>query len=173
MTKSYISQMPQYFSRYIDLVPEMPLTDALKTYGSELIEKEKEKLIALEDKVYAPGKWTVKDVFQHLIDGERVFAYRALRIARADATPLAGFDENLYAEKAFASKRDLNEVLEEFTAVRTSSILLFNSFDDEMLLREGTASNISISCMALGFTIVGHTIHHLNIFRERYFPLID
>lgn len=172
MKRSEIANMPQYFDRYINLADDIQLGEALELYGGSYFEKEKEQLAALGDNVYAPGKWTVKDIIQHIIDTERVFAYRALRIGRGDKTPLPGFDENVYAEHTTAASRTLADLLEEYDLVRKTTILLFRSFTTGMLQEEGTCSGKTISVAALGFTIAGHTIHHVNVLRERYYPLI-
>jgi hypothetical protein len=118
---------------------------------------------------YAEGKWTIKDIIQHLIDTERVFSYRALRFARKDSTELPGYDENLYADTANGSERKLQEMLTELALVRQSTIMLFKSFSAESLLYTGIASNNVASVRALGFIIIGHQNHHMKIFKERYY----
>jgi uncharacterized damage-inducible protein DinB len=117
---------------------------------------------------YAEDKWTIKDILLHLIDAERIFAYRALRIGRGDKTPLAGFEENDYVPNAMANCRSLESLLEEFQFVRNSTLSLFNSFSNEQLLYLGTASDNTISVRAIGFVISGHQKHHLKIIKERY-----
>ena len=117
---------------------------------------------------YAPGKWTLKDIIQHLIDTERIFAYRALRFSRGDSTELPGFDENTYADTAHASKRHLKDLLTEFSTVRHSTMQLFSSFSEEDLIRNGVASNHVVTVRALGFIIIGHQNHHMKVFTERY-----
>ncbi|POS01186.1 DinB family protein [Flavobacterium croceum DSM 17960] len=117
---------------------------------------------------YAEGKWTIKEIIQHLIDAERIFAYRALRFARYDATVLSGFDEDYYVLNSTANQRSIMELLTEYSAVRHSSLLLFKSFTNEQLLYSGIASNNNISVRALGFVIIGHQNHHQKIFEERY-----
>ena len=118
---------------------------------------------------YADGKWSVKELLQHVIDAERIFAYRALCIARKDTTPLPGFDENSYAEYSGADKRDWNELIEEFMAVRRSTELLFNSLDEQQLNETGTASGKPVYVLGIGFIIAGHLNHHITILKERYF----
>ena len=125
MFKQQINLLPEYFDRYISCVPDIDLTDALSIYGYEMINTEKRTLSQIGHNVYAPGKWTIRDILQHLIDTERIFAYRALRIARYDQTPLAGFDENEYVKNAHASGRKLNDLIEEFDIVRQSTTLLY------------------------------------------------
>lgn len=117
---------------------------------------------------YAANKWTIKDILLHLIDAERIFAYRALRIGRGDQTALPGFEENDYVANAGANSRSLESLLNEFSVVRNSSLILFKSFNEEQLLNIGTASDNSISVRAIGFIIAGHQIHHLKVIEERY-----
>ena len=164
--------MPTYFDRYINLVEDIDLIDALEKYGPAYFEKEKTTLEKLVDKVYAPGKWTVKDILQHLIDAERIFCYRALRFARNDKTTLHGFEEDHYAANTNVKNRSLNGILEEFKLVRQSTITLFKSFDEEALQRTGVALTTEISVLALGFTIAGHPIHHMKVLKDRYFSLV-
>ncbi|GAC1456285.1 MAG: DinB family protein [Chitinophagaceae bacterium] len=117
---------------------------------------------------YAEGKWTIKELLQHIIDAERVFAYRALRTARLDATPMPGFDENNWARAASKINRKWNELVKEFETVRASTEMLFESLGKEELLFEGMASNHPINALALGYVIAGHTQHHIDIIKERY-----
>lgn len=163
--------MPEFFDRYINLVGDMPIVHALE-HHADVFDTEQDHLRALGDMVYAEGKWAAKQIVQHCIDTERIMAYRAMRIARRDTTPLPGFDEDSFAKHADVSHRSLEELLVEFSVVRESSILLFRSFNDDMLQSEGTASNKTISTLALGFTIVGHLLHHVHVLKERYYTLL-
>ncbi len=117
---------------------------------------------------YAEGKWTIKEVVLHLIDTERIFSYRALRIARQDQTPMPGFDQDQYVAPSKANHRTFQSLLKEYIAVKTATITLFESFDQEMLTQIGTASNHPISVRAMGFIIMGHENHHCEIIKERY-----
>lgn len=117
---------------------------------------------------YAEGKWTIKDIIQHIIDAERVFSYRAMRIARGDTTELPGFDENFYVENGNANSRGLQPLLTELSAVRHATLLLFKTFGNEELLRRGVASGHPVTVRALGFLIIAHQNHHIKIFKERY-----
>ena len=117
---------------------------------------------------YAPGKWSIKELLQHVVDGERVFAYRALRIARNDRTPLPGFDENDYAAASHADLRTPESLMAEYEAVRTATVLMYHSFTEEDLGRIGTASNYPASPLAIGFIIAGHEQHHIGVIKERY-----
>lgn len=121
-----------------------------------------------ENYAYADGKWTIKEVLQHIIDTERIFAYRALRIARKDKTPLPGFEQNDYVDTSNAIYRDFSVMLEEFELTRKSTILLFKSLTDEMLLQHGEMSGNAITVRALGYICSGHVKHHINIINERY-----
>ena len=117
---------------------------------------------------YAEGKWTIKDIIQHLIDTERIFSYRALRFARNDKTDLPGYDENNYAAAAGADTRHLQTLLTELSIVRQGTINLFKSFSADALLNTGTASGYNVSVRALGYLIIGHQNHHIKIYKERY-----
>lgn len=117
---------------------------------------------------YAPGKWTIKEIIQHIIDTERVFSYRALRISRNDKTPLSGFDENNFADNTNGNERHLQSLLTELSIVRQSTLALFKSFSEEQLKRIGIVSNNEISVRAIGFIIIGHQNHHKKVFQERY-----
>jgi len=117
---------------------------------------------------YAEGKWTIAEALVHILDAERVFQYRALRFARNDTTDLPGFDQDAYVPRSGASERTKEDVIEEYDAVRASTIALYSQFDDEILKRKGTANNSAMSVAALGFIICGHQRHHRNVIRSRY-----
>lgn len=117
---------------------------------------------------YGLDKWTVKEVVLHIIDTERIFAYRALRIARKDLTPLVGFDQDEYVPHSKANKRSLQSLIEEFETVRQSTISLFKSFEAEDFLQIGKASAADVSVRALGFILIGHQNHHKEIIEQRY-----
>lgn len=117
---------------------------------------------------YEEGKWTIKEIIQHLIDSERVFNYRALRFARKDTTDLMGFDENLFVENSNANSREFINLLEEFAILRRDTVLLYKSFSYDALLEIGTANENSMSVRALGYITSGHLLHHLKVIQERY-----
>lgn len=117
---------------------------------------------------YAEGKWTIKEIIQHVTDTERIFSYRALRISRNDITALPGFDENDYALNTNANDRHLQSLLTELSIVRQSTLALFKSFSEEQIKRIGIASNHEISVRAIGFIIIGHQKHHQKVYKERY-----
>lgn len=118
---------------------------------------------------YATGKWTVIEVLIHLLDAERVFQYRAMRIARGDKTPLPGFEQNDYVPESGAASRDLKSVIEEYKLVRGSTLALYRTFSEEVLRRTGIASGATVSVGAIGFITCGHQRHHRDILRARYF----
>ncbi len=172
MKKSSVPRPASYFDTYINQVDDISLTAAFQQSIDALEAFDLDKLHALGDRVYAPGKWTLREVFQHITDCERVFAYRALRFARNDSTALPGFDENLFAEYAGANQRSLEAVLAELRSVRESSKLLFDSFDEAALRRTGMMYKATLPVLAVGFTLIGHQIHHFRILEERYFPML-
>ena len=121
---------------------------------------------------YAPDKWTVKEVVGHVADTERIFAYRAMRIARGDQTPLEGFEQDDYVRGARFGARKLADLVEEYADVRQASLALFRSLDEEAWLRRGVANGNPVTVLALAYLIAGHELHHRKILDERYFPAI-
>ncbi|NHN25964.1 DinB family protein [Flavobacterium jejuense] len=117
---------------------------------------------------YEIGKWTPKDILLHLIDAERIFTYRALRISRNDQTALSGFEENDYVPNAGANSRNMDSLIEEYETVRNATISLFSSLTEEQLLRIGIASGSTVSVRAIGCIILGHELHHVSVIKERY-----
>ena len=169
MSKPSPTTYPPYFQKYIDLVPDEELLVGFANQAG--IIKNLLGSITEEKSVfaYAPGKWTLKDLLQHMIDTERIFCYRALSFARKEAFHLPGFDENEYAANASANNRTWQSLKEEFIAVRNATELLFKSFSEEELLRSGIANNILTSAVSMGFITLGHVYHHKKIIEERYF----
>jgi len=168
MPRPDLSRVPDFFHGYISKVKEDDLMAGLKSSTKNLFDLLRSIPSVKHDYRYADGKWTIKEVLQHMLDGERVFTYRALRFARKDDTPLPGFDENLFAQTAKADKRNWNDMVEEFTALRRSSEVMFASFDNEQLEAEGNASERSIYVLAIGYIVAGHVNHHCQIIKERY-----
>lgn len=120
------------------------------------------------DYQYADGKWTIKEILVHIIDAERVFSNRALRIARNDKTPLPGFDQDKYAPFMDANERSIESILEEYEAVRKSTITLFKNFNAKMWKRDGLASGTHVTALAIAYIIAGHEAHHIGVIKERY-----
>lgn len=162
------NEYANFYKPYIEALGEVVLMNELEQSLSFFIDFLKTIPYEKHEFRYAEGKWTIKDIVQHLIDAERIFAYRALRIARKDKTPLPGFEENEYVETAFANKRVMNDLIEEFITVREATISLFKTFTEEQLLQMGTASEKPVSVRAIGFITLGHQKHHEKIIKERY-----
>ena len=168
MTLPDLSRVPEWYHRYIAQVDGDDILEILTRQSAsflQFLETLPEEKRAYS---YGPDKWTIKDVVQHILDAERVFAYRALCIARGEKQGLPGFDENEYADKSKADKRNWNNMLEEFKVVRRSTEILFASFDKEQLDNTGTASSWPVYVLGIGYIIAGHLNHHHNIIRERY-----
>ena len=163
-----LNRVPQFFHNYIMHVPEDDLMTSFKNQTRVAIDFFSKLPGEKIDYAYAEGKWTIKEMLQHIIDAERVFCYRALRFARKDPTPLPGFDEDLFAANAKAAKRNWNELIEEFRVVRTGTELLFTSFDAEQLDSTGVCNNHPNHVLAWGYITIGHCLHHLRIIKERY-----
>ncbi|MCA6423866.1 MAG: DinB family protein [Flavobacterium sp.] len=163
------SEFATYYGAYIAQVSnEYTLVEELEISVHRLVKFVQNIPMDKFDYRYAEGKWTIKDILQHLIDAERIFAYRALRFARNDKTALASFEENSYVDEANANSRSIQSLLSEMLVVRQATLSLFNTFTEAELLRIGIASNNSMSVRALGFVIIGHQNHHQKIFQERY-----
>jgi uncharacterized damage-inducible protein DinB len=168
MAKPLVSDHAPYFSTYINLVEVDDLKKAFEQQQAQLAVLLNSVPDSKADYAYADGKWTVKQVLQHIIDAERIFAYRALWIARKAEIPLPGFDENAFADIANVSSRTLQDLKNELVAVRSASQFLFNSFSTEELERRGISNTKEITVNALGFITLGHFSHHIKILKERY-----
>lgn len=168
MSKPSPTSYPGYFQKYIDQVTEQDLPTAfskqlhvIKAFLSGISEEK-------SGYAYAEGKWTLKELLQHIIDTERIFDYRALCFARKEAASLPGFEENDYAANSNANTRSWQGLVEEFGVVRRATELLFGSFTDEALATIGLANNNHTSVASIGFIIVGHFYHHKKVMEERY-----
>ena len=164
--------MPQYFDRYINLVANIELSKAFDDSIWQLDKVDRNLLTKLDGKIYAPDKWTIKNIIQHIIDFERILVYRSLLFARREGSIPKSVDENLLAANMNAERRAIDELINELKIVRASTKVMFESFDDEMLLYKGTNWKYEISVLAMGFAIVGHQIHHLKIIEEKYHSLV-
>jgi hypothetical protein len=167
ITKPQPEEHAEYYARYIKLVGDDALS-ALRAQSASTPRLLSGLSEAQAMHRYAPGKWSVKEVVGHLVDGERVFSYRALRVARADTTPLPGFDENAWVPAAHFDRRPMPDLVADYQTVRAATVALFASFDEEALVRLGTANDQPVSVRALAHMIAGHELHHVGILRERY-----
>jgi DinB family protein len=157
-----------FYGGYVAGVPESDIVAVLRDSGREIVSALTAIPEAQGGHRYAAGKWSVREVIGHLIDAERIFTYRALRLARADATPLPGFEENDYVRAAGSDGRTITDLVDELRAVRDSSVRLFASLPDEAWARRGVVNGREISVRALAFITAGHARHHLNVLRDRY-----
>lgn len=157
-----------YYERYISLVPEDDVTAALAAQPDEI-----RSLFAdvPEEKggyAYADGKWTIKELLSHVIDGERIFAYRALRISRGDKTPIEGFEQDDYIATSNANNRTFNDLVDEFALERQANLHLINNISDAGSQQMGTASDNPVSARAIAYIMAGHVRHHIGILKKRY-----
>lgn len=157
-----------YFGKYVELVVGSDLPGTLRGQLGDTMATLRAVSEADSLKRYAEGKWSLREVVGHMIDTERIFAYRALRIARGDETPLPGFDQDPYIAAARFDERTWASLLDEFEAVRRSNLFLFEALDAQAWGRRGTSSGKPITVRALGFVIAGHELHHMAIVRQRY-----
>ena len=168
MNKPQPNEYDPYYQHYVSLASEKDLV--------EILEKQPAGLRSLFESVpeergrfaYADGKWTIKELLSHVIDGERIFAYRLLRISRGDQTPIEGFEQDDYIQNSNANDRTFDELISEFDLQRRSNMLLIRNLSDVDLCRMGVASEKPISAMAIAFILGGHVEHHLKILRQRY-----
>ena len=162
------TEFAPYYGRYIDKVPDGPIVDVLASGMNETLALLRSIPEARADHRYAPGKWSIKEDVGHVIDGERVFAYRALRFARRDETPLASFEQDDYVPAGNFGARTLADLAEELESVRRETIHLFRHLEEVQLYRRATAADKPVSVRALAYIIAGHEAHHRGILRERY-----
>lgn len=157
-----------YYHKYISNVQGQTVAEIISNHAEELLQFYTSIPDDKGDYAYFPGKWTVKELMQHVIDAERVFSYRALRFARKDTIPLAGFDENSYSVNSFAAERSLASLKDEFAAVRKATDIMLSTFNETQLHQSGIASDHLVTVNALAYIIYGHLLHHKNILEERY-----
>jgi hypothetical protein len=168
MVKRTEVAVPDFFKTYINAIEEDELQEALSNNTRRFRKLLKQIPHKKINYAYGEGKWTIKELLQHIVDAERVFAYRALSFARRDAAQLPGFDENTWAITAKAPKRKWNDLVDEFKSLRAANELFFASLDEEQLIQSGSANNNVMSVAGLGFVTAGHVAHHMRIIRERY-----
>jgi len=158
-----------YYDRYISLVAGNDILTALDEQRRQTILLLSGRNEVDGDLRYAPGKWSAKEVLGHVCDTERVFAYRALRIARADNTPMEGFEQDDYVRNGPFSQRQLCDLIEDYIAVRRATLTLFRNLDEAAWSRRGTANKNEVTVRALAYIIAGHELHHRRILEEKYF----
>ena len=161
-----------YSEEYIKLIPDDDIVETLKTQLEQTVKLFSGRSEREGNFRYGPDKWTMKAVVGHVADAERIFAFRALRFARGDETPLPRFDQDDYVRSTKFGERKLADVVEEYADVRRASLALFRSFDEEAWLRRGLVNNDFVTVLALAYLIGGHELHHRTILYERYFPVL-
>ncbi|MFT4664283.1 MAG: putative damage-inducible protein DinB [Polaribacter sp.] len=161
-------ESPQYYKTYIDKVPQEDFLSFLKTSSSEITAFLKGLSEEQWMHRYAPDKWSIKEMMLHIVDTERIMAYRALRISRGDKTPLPGFEQDDYVPFSKADQRSSASIISEYDAVRQASVQLFEYLDDSHLKTVGVASGNPFTPRALGFVLAGHEVHHMQVLKERY-----
>jgi len=159
-----------YYAKYIDKIKSVDFIKQLINQQSQTIKFLNQLSNEQWNHAYAPGKWNVKEAMIHLIDCERVFAYRAMRVARNDNTPLPGFDQDDYVPFYNVENRKPASIIEEYKGVRNATLQLFKNLSSDDLDRRGVASGSPVSVLSLGFMIAGHEVHHRELFDEKYFP---
>lgn len=172
MKRSQLPFLPEYFDRYITKCDDVEITDAIQMSIDELDNLPMDKWKALGNRVYAPSKWTVKDILQHLIDTERIFTYRVLAFSRNETQAMPDFPEDNYASVAEANNRTIESLVDELRIVHKSFKALFESFTPAMLAKTGKGFKGKYSVASIGFILPGHQRWHLQILEERYYPLL-
>jgi uncharacterized damage-inducible protein DinB len=166
------TEYAEFYATYVSKVPGSDVLGVLESQRVQMLQL----FAGLSERDgsfrYAPGKWTVKEVLGHVTDSERIFTYRALRIARGDQTPLPGFEQDDFVKNGAFSERTLSGLADEFALVRAASLALFRSFPEPTWPRRGVVSQKEVTVRALAFITAGHQIHHRLILEERYFPAI-
>lgn len=168
MTKPESTEYAPYFGRYVSLVNSDDIVATLDRQNRETTEFLNTLGEGKGDYRYEPGKWTIKELVGHIIDAERVFAYRALRIGRGDKTPLPGFDQDIFAANVEYGSVTLADLTAELAAVRQSNLMFFRRFNQDAWLQQGTASDHDMSARAAAYIIAGHELYHLDILKTRY-----
>jgi hypothetical protein len=172
MSRPEPAEYDPYYERYISIVPEGDVVSVLAHQRKDLAHLFHGASDSVGTFAYEEGKWTVKEVLSHLIDGERMFAYRVLRIARGDMTPIEGFEQDGYIENSHANSRSITELLDEFKLLRKANVMFFRNLELDDWTRVGIANNVEVSVRSLAWIMAGHIRHHVAILQERYLAKI-
>lgn len=172
MLRSQLNPMPEYFDRYIYLCDDVELLDALRKSIEEVDQFPLETWKKIDSKTYAEGKWTIKEILQHLIDTERIFGYRALAFARNESQRLPSFSEDDYASASLANDRTLESLIEELKTVHQGFLLMYQSFTSEMLEKKGIGFKGEYSVASIAFCMAGHQRWHIRVINEKYMNLV-
>ena len=168
ISRPRVDEFDSYYERYVSLVADGDIIAQLQNQISATLDLLNKISPEKADFSYASGKWTVKELVGHIVDSERIFAYRALRIARGDKTPIEGYEQDDYVKNAKFGKYALADLAEEFALVRRANILMFRNLPETAWYKRGVANNKEISVRALAYISAGHEIYHINVLKERY-----
>lgn len=168
MKAQALATSPEFYKGYIELAEDKPLLSQLESGGIDPYVDALDELKAYGLQTYAEGKWTVNEIIQHLIDSERIFMNRALRIARQDKTEMPGYDHDAYVPVSRANEIPLENLLEEYQLLRLSSYQFFRNLNEEQLLSTGSANGVTFTVLSIGYILIGHPTHHFNVIKERY-----
>jgi uncharacterized damage-inducible protein DinB len=172
LQRPLVSEYPEYYKTYVNLVPEGDLLALLEVNLVKTIELFESLSEESGQFRYAENKWSIQEVLGHMADTERIMSYRLLRVGRGDQTALAGFNENDYVESSQINKLPIKRILEDFIASRKATLTLFQNMPEEAWANIGVANNSEITARAIGYIIVGHALHHYKIISDRYLPLL-
>jgi len=167
-TRPLSNEYPEYYGRYVSLVPDGDIADTLRKQRTETMTLLSRISDESAGRSYAPGKWTLKEVLGHLSDTERVMSFRMLAIARSETTPLPGFDQDIYVSSANFNQLTWAQLQADFDTVRSATLSLIATIDDVASIRHGTVWNSSVSARAISYIIAGHELHHLAVVRDKY-----
>lgn len=167
-TRPQRSEYPGYYYGYVDRIGQGNILDLLSAQRETTLNVFASIDERRAERAYAPGKWTIKEVVGHMVDVERVFAYRALCFARRETAPQPGFDQDAYVRAADFNRRSLNDITQEFSQTRDASLGLFRGFQEEVWLQAGVANGAEFTVRSIAYIIAGHELHHLAVIRERY-----
>ena len=167
-TKPEPTEFAPYYGKYVSLVPEGEIVETLRRQMEDTLATLRSLPPEMGDFRYAPDKWSIKDLVGHIADSERIFAYRALRFARNDQNPLAGFEQEGYVDAARFDRLQLSDLIDDLEIVRKATLGLFRSLDETAWSRRGVASENEVTVRALAHIIAGHELHHMGVLRDRY-----
>jgi len=168
MNRPDISEYDPYYEHYVSLAAGHDIIGLLGSQPTRLQDIFTAMPEEKGDFRYAEGKWSIKELLGHIIDGERMFAYRTFRISRGDETPIEGFEQDGYIENAHSNDRSFADLLDEFSLLRRANMIFFKNMTDDAWLRAGTANNVKVSVRALAYIMAGHIEHHLEVLKDRY-----
>jgi uncharacterized damage-inducible protein DinB len=168
MSRPTSDEYALFYQTYIDQTTENSIHDIITNHSKYILDCIANIPNEKADFAYAPNKWTIKEVLQHMIDTERVFVYRALSFSRKSQNPIHGFDENEYVITSNAQQRSLESLQSEFAALRHATNIFFNTLNETQLHQKGIANNQNITVNALVYITIGHSLHHCKILKERY-----